>query len=134
MCKELEIMKAGRYLLIVIGLVSVLSVGAQSFAQRPTCEFRSTSTMVYSGSSLPQAAITGAYTTYDMPATSGVYRPRRVGENDEFEDEEEPETPDVPFPIGDATWPLLTMLAVYCAVRVYKRRRVSASHVESLNR
>ena len=123
MCKELAIMKALRYLLIVIGLVSVLSVGAQSFAQRPTCEFRSTSTMVTSGSTLPQAAVSGVYTTYDTRTTGGYYGPRRVGENGGFDEEDEPDTPDVPFPIGDAVIPMMLMVMGY-GLYVYRRRKL----------
>ena len=54
--KELKIMKALRYLLIVMGLMSVLSISAQALAQQPEVYMQSTSGMVYSGSQLPSAA------------------------------------------------------------------------------
>ena len=124
-------MKALRYLLIVMSLVSVLSVKAQSTAQLPQTQMKSTSVMVGSGSSLPQAATTGAYVTGSTvgsysPAKIHPGQPRRAGEDDGFEDEgDEPSTgnPGEPNPIGDAVWPLLALAAAYAVLRVYRRKR-----------
>ena len=124
-------MKALRYLLMVVAMVSVLSVKAQSTAQLPQTQMKSTSVMVGSGSSLPQAATTGAYVTGSTvgsysPAKIHPGQPRRAGEDDGFEDEgDEPSTgkPGEPNPIGDAVWPLLALAAAYAVLRVYRRKR-----------
>ena len=105
-------MKTLRYLLIMIGLVSVLSVCAQDLAKQPTPEMRSTSAMVSSGSALPQAAVTGTRTTYDtQPGRTGNAR-KTVG-GDGFEDDPDPDAPSEPFPIGDGLWPLLVLALGY---------------------
>ena len=123
-------MKTLRYLLIVMSLVSVLSVHAQSTAQLPQVQMQSTSVMVGSGSSLPQAATTGAYVT---GSTVGSYSPakihpgnvrRDVGGGGSTADDEDPDGPGEPFPVGDAVWPLLALASVYALLRVYRRKRV----------
>ena len=129
MCKRLEIMKTLRYLLIVIGLVSVLSVSAQSTAQLPQAQMQSTSGMVYSGSTLPQAAVTGAYVTGSTP---GSYSPARVhvgtirkGASDEDEGDTPPENPPGPNenPVGDAMIPLALLACAYVLARAFRKRR-----------
>ncbi len=111
-------MKALRYLLMVVAMVSVLGVYAQGLATKPEAQMRSTSGMVYSGSTLPQAAATGIYVT---GTTVGTYSPakihpgniRRAGEDEGTEDEEDPDNPGEPFPIGDAVWPLMCLALAY---------------------
>lgn len=118
-------MKALRYLLIVMGLMSVLSISAQTLAQQPEAKMTSTSIMAPSGSALPQAAMTGAVTTYSTNRAAKV-GPRRAGENDGFEDEgDEPSTgnPGEPNPLGDAMWPLMLLALIYTSVRTFRRRR-----------
>ena len=112
MFKEVENMKALRYLLMVVAMVSVLSVKAQSTAQLPEVQMQSTSVMMSSGSSLPQAAVTGVVTTDEAPARANIGQPRR----------ERPGDWDDPYkdPIGDALWPLILAAAVY---GVYRRKR-----------
>ena len=115
MFKEIENMKALRYLLMVVAMVSVLSVKAQSTAQLPEVQMQSTSVMMSSGSSLPQAAVTGVVTTDEAPARANIGQPRR----------ERPGDWDDPYkdPIGDAVWPLLALASVYAVLRVYRRKR-----------
>ena len=112
MFKEVENMKALRYLLMVVAMVSVLSVKAQSTAQLPEVQMQSTSVMMSSGSSLPQAAVTGVVTTDEAPARANIGQPRR-GRPGDWDD---------PYkdPIGDAVWPLILAAAVY---GVYRRKR-----------
>ena len=112
MFKEVENMKALRYLLMVVAMVSVLSVKAQSTAQLPEVQMQSTSVMMSSGSSLPQAAVTGVVTTDEAPARANIGQPRRKRPGDW----------DDPYkdPIGDAVWPLILAAAVY---GVYRRKR-----------
>ena len=112
MFKEVENMKALRYLLMVVAMVSVLSVKAQSTAQLPEVQMQSTSIMMSSGSSLPQAAVTGVVTTDEAPARANIGQPRR-GRPGDWDD---------PYkdPIGDAVWPLILAAAVY---GVYRRKR-----------
>ena len=112
-------MKALRYLLIVMGLMSVLSVSAQTLAQQPEVKMQSTSIMAPSGSALPQAAVTGAVTTYSTGSakTSG---PRRVQEDDSpgTEPGQEEDTP-----ICDAAWPLMLLALAYVSIRFVRTRK-----------
>ena len=110
----------------------VMSVSAQSLAEPPRADFHSTSSMVTSGSTLPQAAQSGAYTTYDYG-----YSPSRVNkpgirredldgdgiDDGTTEDETEPDSPGEPFPIGDAAWPLLFCAAIFGGVIAFRRKR-----------
>ena len=117
-------MKALRYLLILIGLVSVLSLAAQQLAQQPQVQMRSTSVMAPSGSTLPQAALTGTVTTYSVGSPAKSSKPRKVGEDDGFDDDDDdPDTPANPFPLGDATLPLALLMLAYVGVRTFRRRR-----------
>ena len=131
-------MKKIKYLLIILGMASFLSVQAQGIAQMPTTPFRSTSTMVGSGSTLPVAAHTGVRVT---GATVGTYadasyasrssRPRRV-ESDGFADGDNTSgqgdsgAPDLPgdlVPIGDAVLPLLLMAMLFAGGVYWRRKR-----------
>lgn len=127
MFKELEIMKALRYLLMVVAMISVMSVHAQGLAKMPEAQMRSTSTMVYSGSSLPQAATTGAVLTGSKlgsyaPAYRPGSKPRRVIDGDD--EGEKPGSWSNPYedPIGDAAVPMMVMALAFCGV-VYLRRK-----------
>ena len=127
MFKEVENMKALRYLLMVVAMVSVLSVKAQSTAQLPEVQMQSTSVMVGSGSALPQAATTGTVLTGETPGTysaAGHHGHIRRG-IDGDDDNDKPSGWDDPYkdPIGDALWPLLVLASVYALLRVYRRKR-----------
>ena len=127
MFKEVENMKALRYLLMVVAMVSVLSVKAQSTAHLPEVQMQSTSVMVGSGSALPQAATTGAVLTGETPGTysaAGHHGHIRRG-IDGDDDNDKPSGWDDPYkdPIGDAVWPLLVLASVYALLRVYRRKR-----------
>ena len=128
MFKEVENMKALRYLLMVVAMVSVLSVKAQGTAQLPEVQMQSTSVMVSSGSTLPQAATTGAVLTGETPGTysaAGHHGHIRRG-IDGDDNNDKPSGWDDPYkdPIGDAVWPLLALASVYALLRVYRRKRV----------
>ena len=117
MFKEVENMKALRYLLMVVAMVSVLSIKAQSTAQLPEVQMQSTSVMVGSGSALPQAATTGAVLTGETPGTysaAGHHGHIRRGIDGDDENEK-PSGWDDPYkdPIGDAVWPLLVLAAAF---------------------
>ena len=126
-------MKALRYLLIVMGLMSILSISAQALAQQPQAQMQSTSIMAGSGSQLPSAAVQGTYVT---GATIGTYSPanasgphRAKKEDNDWEDDEWGDTGD-PWatPIGDVMWPLMLLACAYCAFLII--RRASARHVK----
>ena len=139
--KELRNMKTLRYLLIVIGVLSVVSVAAATFgttyqpqrrgiqytrhyAEMPTLTMSSTgSVMLKSGSALPMAAVSGI-TTADDYAPSGPRRAKRdVGDDDEGTTEDgdpDPKNPGEPAPIGDVLWPLMLLALGYM---VYRRKR-----------
>ncbi len=119
-------MKALRYLLMVVAMVSVLSVKAQSTAQLPAAHMQSTSVMMYSGSQLPSAATDGAVLT---GATVGSYTPasvsgpRKIGGGSSGGGTG-PANPDDPWatPIGDAMWPLMVCALAYLIIRVVRKR------------
>ena len=130
-------MKALRYLLIVMSMVSVLSVKAQSTAQLPQAQMQSTSVMVYSGSTLPQAAASGAMLTGSQV---GTYTPAKThpgharrdpgdpgsgGGGDWEDDELTGEQTENPWknPIGDAVWPLALLALAYVCARAFRRKR-----------
>ena len=108
-------MKALRYLLIVMSLVSVLSVSAQGTAQLPEVQMQSTSVMMSSGSSLPQAAVTGVVTTDEAPARANIGQPRRERPGDWTDPYKDP--------IGDAVWPLMVLACAYLIIRVVRARK-----------
>ena len=124
-------MKTMRYLLITFAVMMVMSVSAQSLAQQPQAEFHSTSSMVGSGSTLPQAVQSGAYTTYDYgynPSRAnkpGIRRADLDGDGIDdgtTEDETEPDSPGEPFPIGEGMLPLALLAFAYFVVRVMRKR------------
>ena len=106
-------MKALRYLLMMLAVTGVLSVSAQTpqygkpykpygrsnrevvqqQAQMPVATMSSTgSVMMETGSTLPQAAVTGTSTTYDNGGRPGKIR-RDVGGGGTTEDEDDPDIP-----------------------------------------
>ena len=137
--KELKIMKALRYLLIVMGLMSVLSISAQALAQQPEVYMQSTSGMVYSGSQLPSAAAQGTYVT---GTTIGTYNPANVNGPHRAKKEDNPgggfnpgggepgpgdNTEPWEDPLGDVLWPLVLMALSYMAVRMARKRKGAVS-------
>lgn len=135
--KELKIMeKTLKYLLIAAMIVlagarSMVNAMPQGIATEPQIDMHSTSVMVGSGSHLPLAAETGAYTTSGEESGPPKGRPRRiVGDDDvggdgDGNDDPTPADPADPFPIGDAGWTLLALAAAYAVLRVYRRKRVN---------
>ena len=113
-----------RYLLIVAGLVSVLSICAQTLAQQPEVKMQSTSVMMTSGSTLPQAAVTGVNVAGSTPAayTPGKPGMRRAADKDD--DDTPPADPHGPMedPIGDAGWPLALCACAYLIWRATRKR------------
>ena len=119
-------MKTLRYLLMVVAMVSVLGVYAQGTAQFPEATMQSTSTMVGTGSTLPQAAVSGTTLAGETPAAyapgrAGKIR-RDVGGGGSTADDEDPDAPEEPFPMGDAALPLALCALAYLIVRVARRR------------
>ena len=143
---ELKNMKALRYLLIVMAVLSVVSLQAATLgapyqpqtrgiryttyhSQMPTVAMNSTaaSKMMSSGSSLPMAAVSGVSITGATPESSspvtkhpGHVR-REDGNGDGWEDEEEPDKPGEMFPLGDVLWPLMLMAVGYIIYRIRRR-------------
>lgn len=131
-------MKALRYLLIaVVMLMSNICAQAQftqvnslkgctTFGQEERqYQFRSTSAMLHPGSNAD--ADGGVFTTC---VSSGKpmflsARTRRV-EGSGTADDDDPEDPGEPFPIGDGMWALLLMAAGYLIYRVRTRKREEA--------
>ena len=131
-----------RYLLMMVAVLSVLGLSAQTpkygrtynpqhkqavytsvQAQAPQATMSSTSTMMSSGSTLPQAAVTGTSTTYDNGGRPGKIR-RDVGGGDTTEDDDpDPDLPVEPAPIGDGLWALMLLAWAFAFVRVFLRRK-----------
>ena len=108
-------MKAMKQLLIVIGLVSVLTVSAQTFVEQPCAQMRSTSAMIGYEGTIPSAAVSGTYTTYDSdnpaPPTNGPKKARPEDWEDPYKD-----------PVGDAILPLALLAAAYLVFVARKHR------------
>ena len=117
----IKIMKAIKQLLIAIGLISVLTISAQTITEYPAPQMHSTSTMVGSGSTLPNAASSGFISADDNLNSSNFNTPRGPRRAKE-EDDEPPTNPNGPMenPIGDAILPLLLLAAAYV---IYLRRK-----------
>ena len=119
----MKIMKAMKFLLIVFGLASVLSINAQTFAEQPTIQMHSTSAMMSSGSKLPQAAVTGTYTTYSSGPSYAPRGPQRGAAAGDTP----PADPNGPMeePLGDTPWVLMALLVGGYALRISLRRAQS---------
>lgn len=113
-----------KFLLIVIGLMSMLSLNAQMFVEKPYAQMRSTSAMKGISSTLPQAAITGAQTTYDSNSFYGAKTPSRgpkkAAENGDDTPPTDPPGPNE-YPLGDTPWLLMLLLAMGYALHVGKK-------------
>ncbi len=116
-----------RYLLIAAIFViasglSAANAAAQTLAQQPQVEMRSTSVMPSSGSALPQAAVVGTSTTYSPSGVANAPSgPRRGWGSGSGEPEDRPEP--YPDPIGDALLPLLLFACAYMGIRAFRRKR-----------
>lgn len=119
-----------KYLLLAViwSITSALSMAKavpQGRSTYPTVEMHSTSTMPLSGTHLPLAVENGPQTTYGEqagPPKNGHIR--KTGEDDGFENEDEPEAPYDPYPIGDAAAPLALLALAYGLIRfiLYRHR------------
>ena len=115
-----------RYLLMVVAMVSVLGAYAQGTAKLPEPKMKSTSTMVSTGSNLPQAAATGTTLAGETPAAYAPGRGGHIrtglgggGESGEPSDRPEPWKD----PIGDGLWPLMLLAGAYLIIRVVRARK-----------
>ena len=115
-------MKALRYLLIAFAAMMALSVSAQGLAQAPEAQMQSTSSMVGSGSTLPQAVQCGAHTTYDGEQARNGDIAHRIGNTGGSDPG--PEDPDDPWatPIGDGMWAMMLFACAYLISRVVRKR------------
>ena len=141
-------MKALRYLLMVV-IVALASVTAQAqlttpfknsenkpaFSQQATTTYAvyTTSTLMESGSSLPMAARNGVTIGASTPNDdTPAYAPGRgglrrdVGGGGTTEDEDDPDIPVEPNPIGDGMWVLLLLAAGFAAYKTRMRRKETA--------
>lgn len=119
-------MKAMKQLLIVIGLMSILTLSAQTLTEYPVAQMHSTSAMVGSGSALPSAASTGYVSADDNLPSYSPSGPRRAKE----EGDDTPPDPPGPneTPLADAV-PCLLLLAIGYAI--YLRRKTSVPNPDS---
>ena len=129
-------MKTLRYLLIaIVVMLTALPAGAQyskvnsvagctTFGQTERqYQFYSTSAILTTDTKLGLSE-GGAFTTGISTGKPLTFTgPKRVGEDEEFEDEKEPASPGEPNPIGDGVWAMLLMAAGYLIYRVQTRKR-----------
>ena len=115
-------MKAMKQLLIVIGLMSILSLNAQTPIEYPVAQMHSTSAMLGSGSALPCAADTGYVSADDTLNSYSPRGPHRAAAKEDDEEDTPPADPNGPMedPLTDAV-PCLLLLAVGYAL--YLRRK-----------
>lgn len=116
-------MKAMKQLLIVIGLMSILSLNAQTPTEYPVAQMHSTSAMIGSGSTLPNAASSGFISADDNLNSSSNNTPRgprRAKGEDEDTPPADPPGPNE-YPLGDTPWLLMLLLALGYALRVGKK-------------
>ena len=113
-------MKAMKQLLIVISLMSILSLNAQTPTEYPVAQMHSTSAMVGSGRALPCAASTGFVSADDNLNSYSPRGPQRAAAKDD--EDTPPPDPNGPMedPLTDAV-PCLLLLAVGYAL--YLRRK-----------
>ena len=106
-------MKTLRYLLIVIAMAGFLSAHAQGLAQQPQAQMQSTSVMQGTGSTLPQAAVTGVHTTADQTPRSArtPSGPRKERPGDW--------TDPYPDPLSDVMWPMMALACAYALARAF---------------
>jgi len=73
-----------------------------------------------SGSTLPQAAVTGTTTTFSTGRPGNI---RRAADGDD--DDTPPSDPHGPMedPIGDAMWPLALLACIYACVCAFRKKR-----------
>ena len=132
-----------KYILIAIGVLSVVSVMAatfgkpyqpqrrgaqyaQTYSEMPTLSMSTlNAAMMSSGSALPMAAVTGTTSADDYAPLSGPRRAKKeVGGGEDTEDEEENTHIGEPSPIGDAVLPLMLFACAYFIWRATRKRRV----------
>ena len=107
------------------------SIQVQAHATMPVLGMGSVSSAtMYSGSSLPLAAATGVTTSNDYQPAQVPGGPRRMKMEDEFENEEEPDVPINPNPLGDGIVPMMLMAILFAGFVYYRRKK----KVKSLNR
>ena len=115
-------MKAMKHLLIVISLMSILSLNAQTMVEYPVAQMQSTSSMVGSGSTLPNAAVSGFISADDNLPSYSPRGPQRAAATEDDEEDTPPPDPNGPMedPLTDAV-PCLLLLALGYAL--YLRRK-----------
>lgn len=124
----IKIMKAMKHILIVIGLMSIITLTAQTVIEYPVAQMHSTSAMVESGSSLPNAAVTGFISADDNLPSSSPRGPRRVIDEDDKEEKPESWRDPMEDPLTDAV-PCLLLLAL--GYVLYLRRKKSVTTRDS---
>ena len=107
-----------RYMILILCMVCMEMVWG---VERPGYAFASTSAMEGSGSALTSSAATGGAFMTTVSAGAPVMRniggARRIGEDEGFEDEEEPALPANPMPIGDGVWWMIVLALIWNVVR-----------------
>lgn len=139
-------MKALKYLLIALVLTfapvpvcaqsqytQINSVqGCTTFGQTDRqYQFHSTSTMLYADASSGMGSTAFSTCVSTGKPLSVSLRPRRVGDDNFEEGEEEPDPMKEPMPLGQGTWFLLLLAAAYAGYMFRRRMVVQAERIEN---
>ena len=123
-------MKLKLIMILVLVAAFALPTMAQVGEQQPNDnQFRSTSTMVGSGSNYSATPTINASGTANAPTFGGGgprYAPKPINDDSDWEDRKEDIGGGISTPVGDAVLPLMLMAmayAVYSVARVYRRKR-----------
>lgn len=142
-------MRTMRYILSLITILSVVNVCAATYGtlykthERRPVYITQVGTpapiipmntldapMMKSGSALPMAAVSGTKTANDYATASAPHRAKRDVGGGGTEDDEDPDLPVEPYPLGDAAIPLALLALGYMVYLTYKtsksRKRVRA--------
>ena len=138
-------MKALRYILSLMAILSVMGMSAATYGTHHQPQYRRVvyrqaeiradmpvatmmpvnSVVMQSGTTLPLAAATGVSVAEDSPTfNKGPRRMKMVGEDDGFENEDDPDVPINPFPLGDGIVPMILMAMLFAGGVYYRRRRL----------
>lgn len=119
-------MKIIKYLLITLGWVCILMSANASYwddthdvwRQPSPSTMSSTSAMRLSGTTLPQAVVSGTYTTYDMQIS--ISGPNRIGGGNSGGGDG-PTNPDdvLKTPISDIPWVMLGVLLLTYIAKIF---------------
>ena len=120
----------GYILWVMVALLVSAPTMAQAEAQQPNDnQFRSTSTMVGSGSNYSATPTINASGTANAPTFGGGgprYAPKPINDDSDWEDRKDDIGGGISTPVGDAVLPLMLMAVAFAGVIYLRRRKTRA--------